>query len=219
MYVVVNQNEGNRIMLGPLGEWNPRFISAMLTQDLEQPIKLVLEDVNRVPFDVVPGVSIKFCDTNYEQIDPIIDRHEGPFWTFNSDGTLTANWVRQDKNLDLSKGEVIQKLAAVRWEREESGANVIVQGTTVTVDTRRESRDIFVQKLTLMKDDETVVWKFPEGWLTLTKPELSNVVAAGASHVQQQFEWEANLTNTIASITNRQDLANLYYTEIVTNVN
>lgn len=213
MYVVTNHNEANTILLGPI-EWNSRFISAVLTDDLEQQITIYNTDKDRVPFDVIPGVTLRVCNTEYEPIDPIIDRHEGPFWTYNDNGTATATWIRQDKDLTLSKNEVLQKLAYIRWTKEELGTNTVVQNTTVTVDTRRESRDIFIQKLTLMQDNETVVWKFPEGWLTLTKPDLANVVSAGASYVQSQFEWEANLSNIVMNVTTRQDLANVYYTDI-----
>lgn len=213
MYVITNHNEANTILLGPI-EWNARFISAVLTDDLEQQITVLNSDKDRVPYDIVPGVIARFCDTVYETIDPVIDRHEGPFWTYNENGTATANWIRFDKSLDLSKSEVLTKLAYVRWTKEEAGTNTVVQNKTVTIDTRRESRDIFIQKLTLMQDNETVVWKFPEGWLTLTKSDLANVVSAGANYVQSQFEWEANLSNIVTNITNRQDLSDLYYAEI-----
>ena len=33
-------------------------------------------------------------------------------------------------------------------------------------------------------------FKFPEGWLTLSKEELGLVVSTGATYIQSQFDWE-----------------------------
>jgi len=41
-----------------------------------------------------------------------------------------------------------------------------------------------------MGENDTVNWKFPEGWLTLTKVELGAAVSAGAAHIQGSFDWE-----------------------------
>jgi hypothetical protein len=45
--------------------------------------------------------------------------------------------------------------------------------------------------------DDTVQWKFPEGWLTLTRSDLGTVVTAGSNHVQDQFVWEVNKNTEI----------------------
>ena len=51
--------------------------------------------------------------------------------------------------------------------------------------------------LVSMADGETVKWKFPEGWVELTKTELGGIVAAGAAHIQTQFDWEKNIGDQI----------------------
>jgi hypothetical protein len=84
-----------------------------------------------------------------------------------------------------------------RWIKETAGTTTTIQDTVVTVDTARGSRDIFVQKYLLMLDSDVVTWKFPETWLSLTKTDLGQVVAAGASHVQSAFAWEKDINDAI----------------------
>jgi hypothetical protein len=64
-----------------------------------------------------------------------------------------------------------------------------------------------------MEDSDTVHWKFPEAWLTLTKAEASQVVKAGASYVQTQFQWEANLISDINNATTLEELDSIVIVE------
>ena len=57
-----------------------------------------------------------------------------------------------------------------------------------------------------MGDTDTVVWKFPETWLTLTKAELSSVVIAGAAYIQAQFDWEKSVADSIDAAATVDDL-------------
>ena len=57
-----------------------------------------------------------------------------------------------------------------------------------------------------MSDTETSNWKFPEGWLTLTKSELGQCVSAGATHIQSCFDWEKNYTDRIEAATTKEEL-------------
>jgi hypothetical protein len=41
-----------------------------------------------------------------------------------------------------------------------------------------------------MGNDDTVKWKFPEGWLTLTKAELTTVANTAQAFVQTAFDEE-----------------------------
>jgi hypothetical protein len=71
-----------------------------------------------------------------------------------------------------------------------AGTKTTIQDLEVTLDTSRDGRNVFIQKYTLMGEDDVVNWKFPEGWLTLTKTELGVAVATGAAHIQGAFDWE-----------------------------
>ena len=81
-----------------------------------------------------------------------------------------------------------------------------MQNVEVTADTNRGDRDIFIQKYLLMNENDVVTWKFPETWLNLTKLELGLIVAAGAAHVQNAFEWEDALVNQIGNCTTLEEL-------------
>lgn len=124
-------------------------------------------------------------DSTYEQLS-------GPFWLF-TDTEATGIYSVVQKPLETIKSELKALAAAERYKREVAGAKAIIQDQEVFVDTSRDGRNIFVQKYAMMSDTDTVKWKFPEMWLTLTKSELGQIIAAGAAYVQSQFDWESGI--------------------------
>ena len=100
-------------------------------------------------------------------------------------------------------------VAVKRYVKEVAGTKATVQNTEVTVDTSREGRNVFVQKYSLMKTGDTVNWKFPEGWLTLTKIELGTIVTAGQTHIQSFFDWEKDYSDQIDAAQTKQDLLDI----------
>ena len=57
-----------------------------------------------------------------------------------------------------------------------------------------------------MAENDTVEWKFPEAWITLTKSELGGIVSNAASHIENQFVWEANKVLEIESANTYSEL-------------
>lgn len=190
MYVITHHHDYDEVLLGPVA-WNPRFISSVLRTDLDLNYtpNIQASDEQKVPYEVHPNVWIRRVESVSEEHNPKLHTLMGPYWSY--DGTRAiAEYRKQDKPLEIVKAELKQIVTAKRYEREVAGVKVTIQGTEVTVDTSRGNRDIFVQKFLLMTDTDTVQWKFPEGWLTLTKSDLGLAVDAGASHVQSEFNWE-----------------------------
>lgn len=125
----------------------------------------------------------------------------GPFYSYSTD-TVTESYTVVDLDIEQVKQTVKSLAAAKRYKQENAGLQITVQGQSVFLDTERANRDIFIQKLLLMGDNDTVEWKFPEMWLNLTKTDLQSVVMQGAAHVQAQFAWESGIaTSTDAATT------------------
>lgn len=197
MYVITHHHDYDEVLLGPV-EWKPGFIASVIQQDLELPFKptVLASDVNRVPFDIVDNVRVRPVKEVRGDINQKIQRYEGPFWSY-TDNEATATYTAVDKPIDQVKNEIKQLISAERYRKEVAGVKTTIQGVEVTIDTSREGRNIFSQKYILMVDGDVVNWKFPEGWLNLTKNDLGTVVTAGAAHIQSSFDWEMNKNNEV----------------------
>lgn len=197
MYVITHHHDYDEVLLGPIN-WNPRYIASVLQSDLDldQPPTVLASDESRVPYDILPNVRVRKAVTQYAELNAKIQRHEGPFWSYVNDEAV-ATFTAVDKPIDLVKGELKSLTAALRYNKENAGVILTVQGQEVWCDTSRGNRDIFFQKYAVMGDSDTVNWKFPTTWLTLTKPELGAIVAQGTAYIQGCFDWEAQKNSEI----------------------
>lgn len=193
-YVLVENK--TTVLWGAL-PWRHRFIQSELN-DLE---------IDYTVSPTEPNSYIKINDSieifpvvekNIPEHDGIYEELAGPFWNFENN-VAKATYVKQNRNIDVIKGDLKNIAAAERYRKEISGTKTTIQGVEVTIDTTRETRNIFIQKYSIMDDTEVVQWKFPETWLTLTKQELKTVIDAGASYIQTQFDWEKSIADEIDS--------------------
>lgn len=213
MYVITDHNTQNFVILGPIA-WKPRYISDVLSDELDQDIVVTSSDEARVPFDVVPGVTIRKCTSVYADINTKIHKLDGPFWTYDDANTeiqAVASWEQGDKDIDLVKGELKNIIADMRWAKESLGVTLTIQGVDVWCDTSRGNRDIFLQKYTVMPDNTTINWKFPSGWLELSKAELGTIVTDGSTYIQSCFDWEAAKSALIDACTTLAELDALVF--------
>lgn len=207
-YVLVEKRQS--ILLGPM-PWRHRFFQSEL-DDLE------------VEYTLTPAIPTGRIQINQDleimpvlqltspPIDVVYESPVGPFWTFDDNGAY-GTYTKKDNDLDFSKGHLKSVAAAERYRKENLGTTAVIQGTTVTIDTSRDGRNIFVQKYSLMGDNDTVNWKFPEGWLILTKGELGAVILAGSTYIQNQFEWEHTISQQIDNAQTAQELKNIVIVE------
>lgn len=208
MYVITDYNNQGFVILGPI-DWKPRYISNILSDELDTSITVTAEDEARVPFEPAIGVKIRRCTSVYENINPKIEYHDGPFWSYddsNAEVQATATWKRADKPIDIVKGDLKNLIANLRWKKESAGVVLTIQGVEVWCDTSRTNRDIFLQKYSLMGNNDTITWKFPNTWLTLTKTELGLIVSTGGAYIQSCFDWEAQQSAIIDSCTTLAEL-------------
>ena len=137
--------------------------------------------------------------------DPTYDQLVGPFYTFSNNEAF-EQYQSQPIAIENVRQTLTQVAATERFRKEQLGTTATVQDVIVTVDTSRDGRNVFVQKYALMADSDTVNWKFPEQWITLTKADLGSVVYAGAAYIQAQFDWEQQIGVSIDAATTPDEL-------------
>ena len=192
MYVVTYNDQ---VLLGPI-PWNPRMFMAIIEEDTELKVNILQSDRDNLPLDFGNGIVIRQCYENRPPINTKIYTYNGPFWSF-TDELGTANYTQRDKPIDVVKSELMEQTAAERWNKEVSGTKASIQGQEVTINTQRGVRDNFIQQYSILENNGSVNWKFPEGWVTLTKSDLKICVDALNNHVQQAFAWEQNKISEI----------------------
>ena len=187
MFVIVHNNS---VILGPM-RWNRfRFQNEILE---ETEVEVTLADRNDELTPVIVDDNIQILPvqgTPNPSYNSKIEMLNGPFWEFTATAAISSYQV-ENLPIDAVKNQLKDVIATNRYNKEVGGCKTTVQETEVRIDTSRDGRNVFVQKFLLMGDSETVQWKFPEGWLTLTKAELGAIVTTGTAHVQTCFEWEA----------------------------
>lgn len=222
MQFIISQNK-QTVILGPV-DWKSRFIQSEFDELYENgdisfqykvpPVEQGYLNVGE-GYEIFPITDIisPDIDTNFEQ--PI-----GPFYTYSqptdeSGNTIntwvsTATYEKTDRSISEIKSTVKSVAASLRYTKENAGTKVNVQNTMVTVDTSREGRAIFVQAYTTMSDTDVIGWKFPEGWLNLSKGDLGICVNSGVAYVQSQFAWEQNIDDQVDNAVTIDELKTIY---------
>lgn len=212
MYVITHHHDYDEVLLGPI-DWKPSFIAAVLRDDLdlEQKPTILVSDVEKVPYDILPNVRVRKVEEVREEINGKIQRHEGPFWTY-TDEIGTATFVAVDKPIDLVKGELKSIVASERYNKEVEGITHTINGTDVFVSTDREGRKIYFEKL-ISIGDTPIQFKFADQFVSVTKSDLQSICTAIETHVQQSFDWEVEKNSEIDACTTLQQLDELIIVE------
>lgn len=184
-YILVHNN---RVLNGPR-DWRRRSFEDTLNEELNIQINLPPEYDSTTPIVINELTRIMACEQTYPNYNQKTEYIHGPFWNFDND-IAQGTYQVLPTSIELIKNTLKAQVASERYTTEVAGFKYTIQNTEVFVDTSRDTRNIFVQKLLLMADTDTCSWKFPEAWLTLTKTELASIVMDGAAFVQNCFNWE-----------------------------
>lgn len=207
MFLLVHKN---MVLVGPM-DWNKAmFTVGAKRKKIDHYFPFNPPDT--FPYIIDNDTKVVKCQLVYQNYDKRTEYLHGPFWNFDQDEAIGTFEIKETP-IDQVKGMMKLEVADERYKKEISGTKTTIQSLEVSVDTNRGSRDIFVQKYLLMGENDTVQWKFPEGWLTLTKTDLGQIVAAGAAHIQTAFNWEKNLADTIDATTTYAELKNIVIVE------
>jgi hypothetical protein len=200
MYAVVYKN---RVIVGPMS-WNRGIFQGSLEKEKIQ-VTLPRVAPQDLPLIINEDAKILEVEENRPQMNPMVEYYYGPLWDVSGTKAV-ANYEVNDTPIESAKLNFKEQAAAERWKKEVAGTKINIQDTEVTIETDRETRNIFIQKFAIMSDEEVVNWKFPEGWLTLTKTELGQVIGTGAAYIQSCFDWEKNISDEIDAATTKEEL-------------
>ena len=191
MYAVIYDN---RVLVGPMN-WNRGMFQGALERKGVQ-YSLPRTAPNNLPLTINEHAKIMQVEEIKPELNALVEYYYGPLWDINETKAI-ANYEVHDTPIESARYNLKQLAAQERYKKEILGATVTIQEQTVTIDTNRGAKDVFVQKYLLMAESDTVNWKFPETWLPLTKNDLSLAVQAGAQYIQSCFDWELNITEQI----------------------
>lgn len=202
MYVLVSNG---RVLNGPRA-WSFRSFQNTLSEELEITYSLpaVKTDNSVIHINETVKIYPAVLDET-TPYNPKIEYLDGPFWDFSND-VATGTFTAKLHDLETLKLHLKSIVAANRYVKEIAGIKHTIRNTQVTIETDRDTRNIFFQKYLLMAENESVTWKFPETWLSLSKAELGGVVSAAATHIENQFIWESNKIFEIESATTHSEL-------------
>lgn len=203
MYVVKYKD---RVVLGII-PWNNKYIMDVMRVRHRETIELpYLEpEASEFPLQVNDNITIYPAEEDRSSdINPMIESYYGPTWEFLADKVI-AHYEIRPLSLDDAKINFRAKAANLRYPKEIQGTKITIDGTEYFLETDRESRKKYIEKLMTI-GDQTVNWKFVQGWVMLDKQKLESIVSAIDQHVQSTFDEEYAL-NT--QINNAQDVATL----------
>ena len=200
MYAVIYDN---RVLVGPMN-WNRGIFQGALERRGVQ-YSLPRTAPNNLPLTIDEHAKIMQVEEIRPELNALVEYYYGPLWDVTGTKAI-ANYEVHDTPIESARYNLKQLAAQERYKKEILGATVTIQEQTVTIDTNRGAKDVFVQKYLLMAESDTVNWKFPETWLTLTKSDLGLCVTAANQYIQQCFDRELNISEQIDQSQNKQEL-------------
>lgn len=191
MYVV--RYKGN-VILGII-PWNAKYITNVMKTRYRIDVDIPAQEpsATEFPYEIIPDLVVYPAEEDgLVAINPMIEYYYGPVWEF-IENKVIAHYEVHLLPLENAKNNFKEKATNLRYEKEVSGVKVEINNTEYNVETDRESRSKFVQKLISMQENQTVNWKFGTSWEVLTKQQVHNIVSAIDNHVQSAFDEEYQL--------------------------
>ena len=200
MYAVIYKN---RVIVGPM-DWNRAIFQGSLEKEgVVVGIPRVAPDA--LPYIINEDVKIALVEEQRPEINPLVEYYYGPQWDLSGEKAIAVYNV-MDTLVEFARYNFKTKAAEARWKKETSGTKINVQGVEVNLDTSRDGRNIFIQKYSIMTEEEVVNWKFLEGWLTLTKNDLRSIISAGSSYIQSCFDWGKTINDAVDAASTKEEL-------------
>lgn len=201
MYAIVYKN---RVTVGPM-DWKQKYFTDVLKirHKIEANIPGIAPET--LPYIIDSDTKIFPVIEQKPEIDFMTEHHYGPLWDFYSD-KIIANYEVKDIEISVARNNFRIIAANERYKKETAGLKVMIQNTEVSIDTSREGRTIFIQKLLTMQDTDIINWKFPECWLEISKIELQSIVKASSDYIQSAFDWEKDVNVLIDNAQTKDQL-------------
>ncbi len=198
----------NRVIVGPM-DWNRAIFQGSLEREgIAVTLPRVAPEDAELPYVINEDAKIMRVEEVRPAMNPMVEYYYGPLWDV-SGNVAVASYEVHDSPIEAARFNFKTQAAEERWKKEVKGTKLNISDTEVTVDTTREGRNIFIQAHATLANDATINWKFPEGWLTLTKAQLGSVVSTATTYVQTCFDWEKTINDQIDSATTKQQLVDI----------
>lgn len=207
MYVVKYKE---RVILG-LIPWNWKYITDVLMIRHRVTIDIPIEEPqpSEFPLRVHDDVTIYIGEENIpKNMNPMTEYYYGPTWEFLEDKVI-AKYEIVPLELQSAKNNYKNLAAKKRYEKEIEGVEIVINNTQLKIETSREERSKYIEKLISIDNVETLNWKFKEGWMSLSKQNLQYIVQSIDSHIQSAYDYEYNLNNLIDNAVSSNDLLNI----------
>lgn len=202
------------VLLGPI-EWRPRFIQSELNDLVDAGEKATAYTISPTEtgyVDCGDGFEIfPIASSEGSAHDPIYEQLAGPFYTYDNNVASEVYNVL-DRDISHVKESLKQVVKTERQRKQLLGTTININGIDMTLATDADELTNFVSLLASIGED-SVNWKFKEGFITLAKANVQSIVNAIRSHIQTQFDWEKTIGETIETSTELTSLKSLTITE------
>lgn len=142
-------------------------------------------------------------------IDEPYEQLAGPYWTVY-ENHIEGYYSTAPTLFDTVKGTILGNVAFKRYMLENLELKIEINGVKYTVFTKRgEYRDAYTLKYLQMNDGDQIVWKFPQGFATITKQDLKSIIDLINNHVQSLFDWESEKQALINNATTNDDIRSI----------
>jgi hypothetical protein len=211
-YLLVQNKQ--TVLLGPI-EWRPRFIQSELNDLFDNGEKAAAFTISLTEtgyVDCGDGFEIfPIASSEGSAHDPIYQQLAGPFYMYDNN-VASEVYTVFDRDISHVKESLKQVVKIERQRKQNLGTTINIGGTAVTLATSGDELANFVSLLTSIGED-SVNWKFKEGFITLVKADVQSIVDTIRAYVQTQFDWEKTIGETIDASTELTSLKSITITE------
>lgn len=204
MFAVVYNN---KVILAPVS-WNSSFIEASL-QRKKLKVSVPRREPKVFPFVLSEDLKIVRAIHKRPEMNSMTHYYHGPHWDLSDPDVAVANYRVEPSPLEAVKVNYRELAASERYRKESVEIGHVIDGLEVTLSTKREDRSMFSDKYMIMGPKETTLWKFKEGWLTLSRDDVKGIIVAIDSHVQKQFDWERSIVDQIDAAEDSETVASI----------
>ena len=183
MFIVANNN---KVEFGPIN-WNKYRIEYFLKEEYNIDFNLPFNNFSIIVINETCKIyPVIFSTNTFNRFTEFLN---GPFWEF-TDTHAIGTYLIENNSIEKIKNILKQTITQIRWSKESTIIDVVVNNTIIKVLTHKEKRIELFQKYSILEDNSVVQWKHSNGWTELSKLNFKQLVDAVNNYIEEQFIWE-----------------------------